>query len=220
MYHPEFTREGNMITLEPQDLLPIFERAQLSGPRQPMRGSWSPRFTRGSGLFSPYDVTPLLTNESKEASAQGKTHWSNLKSSTQRTASKVGRAVKNKISRKNPKYDTLLESDSNESHETNESIASDSSDEEISDNITEGNKMISKQIQKPTHSRDIIEPEPTTSKKPLLSCSKCEKQFTVKGNLTRHMSSVHETNNWKCSKCSKTFSRSDKLKIHIKSCNQ
>jgi hypothetical protein len=216
MYHPKFTQEGSMITIEPQDLLQMFEKAQLSDPQPSMRGTWPRSHVRGSGLFSSFGGTPLLMNESKDA--PGKKHWNNLKSSAQKTVSKVGQTVKNKITRKNPKYDALLESDSSESHVTDESIASDRSDEEISDNITDDNEMLSKQIQKPTHSGNIIKPK--TTKNTLLSCSKCEKQFTVKGNLTRHMSSVHESNKWECSKCSKSFSRSDKLKIHIRSCNQ
>jgi uncharacterized Zn-finger protein len=113
MHCPEFTREGNMITIDPQDLLRMFGNAQLSDPRPSRRGTWPRSYVRGSGLFSSFSVTPLLMNESKDASAPG--HWKNLKSSVHNAVA----CAKNKV--KTPKYDPLMEEDSSGTHETDES---------------------------------------------------------------------------------------------------
>jgi uncharacterized Zn-finger protein len=110
MYQPKFSPEGSMITIEPQDLQLMFEKAQLSDPQPSMRGTWPRSHVRGSGLFSSFSGTPLLMNESKDA--PGKKPWNNLKSSVHNAVA----SVKNKV--KTPKYDSLMEEDSSEDYET------------------------------------------------------------------------------------------------------
>jgi hypothetical protein len=187
---PEFTQERNMITLEPQDLLRIFERNALFDLRPSMRRSRPSRYIRGSGLFSPYDVTPLLISESKDTSAQS--HWKNLKSTARDAVARVRRGVKNK--EKTPKYDTLLEEA--ESYETDES-----DDATGYDYSKDTNPL-------------------TDQKSTALTCSICQQVFSTKGHLGRHTQSIHSLTKFKCDACKRTFSRVDSLNVHRRKCGK
>jgi KRAB domain-containing zinc finger protein len=48
-----------------------------------------------------------------------------------------------------------------------------------------------------------------------LECSTCNKYFSKRRLLNRHIESVHEKKQFECSTCMKRFSRKDKLKLHI-----
>ena len=51
-------------------------------------------------------------------------------------------------------------------------------------------------------------------------CDKCEKQFTEKSNLTRHMENpVQSSQTYSCNICGKEFSRPDTKKRHEESYN-
>lgn len=47
-----------------------------------------------------------------------------------------------------------------------------------------------------------------------MKCSVCDKLFSTKGNLTRHMNTVHSTKRYSCHMCIKSFNREDYVKIH------
>ena len=53
-----------------------------------------------------------------------------------------------------------------------------------------------------------------TSATRMYICEVCEKSFTRKDNLSRHLS-VHGEKEFQCSHCSKCYSRQEKLKAHI-----
>jgi hypothetical protein len=224
MNHPEFSPEGTMINLKPQDFLHAMDG--LSEHRTYIRGAGTPRFIRGSGLFKSIDVTPLLISESKETSAPG--HWNNFKSSARNAVSRVGQSVKNKV--KTPKYDTLEEEDSSETHETDESnefSEENDMDEESSNQDSEPvNKrkkrstvhhVANKQV-KPLHSESGVQKELVTTGS--FSCDICNREFSARTSLTRHTNSIHKEQKFTCPNCNKQCSRLDNLKAHIKSCKQ
>eukprot|EP01083_Nonionella_stella_P178865 633239_1 len=48
------------------------------------------------------------------------------------------------------------------------------------------------------------------------SCESCDKTFTLKNNLKRHISDVHDyIRKFKCDSCDKNFSRKSTLKQHV-----
>jgi DNA-directed RNA polymerase subunit RPC12/RpoP len=51
-------------------------------------------------------------------------------------------------------------------------------------------------------------------------CQECDKKFTRKDSLTRHLQSLHKSIKFKCSKCGKKFSRPNNLKQHIRLCSK
>ena len=55
----------------------------------------------------------------------------------------------------------------------------------------------------------------------LLSCEICNKTFSTKGNLKKHVSSVHERKKpFECEICNKVFFEKGTLKIHISSVHE
>ena len=52
------------------------------------------------------------------------------------------------------------------------------------------------------------------------NCDKCEKSFTRKSDLTRHIQSVHDKIRYNCNQCAKSFSERGTLKRHIKSAHE
>src|SRR5215471_16109973 len=50
-------------------------------------------------------------------------------------------------------------------------------------------------------------------------CEQCEKIFTAKNNLQRHVRSIHDEEKHICEKCGKDFSRLDILARHVKTCD-
>ena len=49
-------------------------------------------------------------------------------------------------------------------------------------------------------------------------CDSCGREFSVVGDMMRHMNSVHNgQKDHKCESCGKSFSRSGNLKNHIRS---
>ena len=52
------------------------------------------------------------------------------------------------------------------------------------------------------------------------NCDKCDKRFSQKSGLNRHIKSVHENVRYNCDKCGKSFSQKDNLNIHIKSVHE
>jgi hypothetical protein len=235
MNHPEFSPERTMITIDPQDLLRMFEKAQLSDPQPSMRGTRPRSYVRGSGLFSSFRGTPLLMNESKDASAPG--HWKNLKSSVHNAVA----SAKNKV--KKPKYNTLMEEDSPESHETDESDElSDGNDigeeneafresEDSANNLELPNqdaepvnkrkkrstarRVVNKQV-KPHHSESIVQKELVTTGS--FSCDVCSKGFYNQSSLTRHAKSLHWKQKLECVKCGQLFTRQSNLSKHESKC--
>jgi uncharacterized Zn-finger protein len=177
----EFTPEGKMVDLETQDFLPIYAmETRLPESRSNVRGA---------GLFTSNDVLPLLkTNQ--------QTPWSNLKSSTRNIMSKAGQSAKNKVLRKNVRYETLVEEDSTEP----------------SENETESEKDYSldtkplKIVQKPKNTEIV--------------CSICQQEFANSFNLERHTRSIHSLIKFKCDACGHLFSREDVLKSHENICKK
>ena len=52
-------------------------------------------------------------------------------------------------------------------------------------------------------------------------CESCDKNFTLKINLKRHIKSIHEENrSFKCTVCEKTFKQKSNLKIHFSSVHE
>ena len=52
-------------------------------------------------------------------------------------------------------------------------------------------------------------------------CEQCPKVFTMKKNLKRHISNVHDTDKpHQCSICEKTFARKQHKELHLKTCAQ
>ncbi|NVM31505.1 MAG: hypothetical protein HWN65_21885 [Candidatus Helarchaeota archaeon] len=47
-------------------------------------------------------------------------------------------------------------------------------------------------------------------------CNKCQKAYTTKRSLERHIESEHQKIKYACDFCDKTYSRKDKLREHIK----
>ena len=45
------------------------------------------------------------------------------------------------------------------------------------------------------------------------NCDKCDKRFSQKSGLNRHIKSVHENVRYNCDKCGKSFSQKDNLNI-------
>ena len=52
-------------------------------------------------------------------------------------------------------------------------------------------------------------------KKPIFQCDQCDKQFSYRGHLNRHISSVHDGKKSDCDQCNKQFSDKCSLKRHI-----
>ena len=52
-------------------------------------------------------------------------------------------------------------------------------------------------------------------KKPVFLCDQCDKQFSYRGHLNRHISSVHDGKKSDCDQCNKQFSDKCSLKRHI-----
>ena len=52
------------------------------------------------------------------------------------------------------------------------------------------------------------------------NCDKCEKSFTRKSDLTRHIQSVHDKIRYNCNQCNKSFSEKGTLQKHIKSAHE
>jgi hypothetical protein len=177
----EFTPEGKMLNLETQDFLPIFAKeTRLPESRSNVRGA---------GLFTSNDVLPLLkTNQ--------QTPWSNLKSSTRNIVSKAGQSVKNKVLRKNVRYETLVEEDSTEPSES----------ETESEKDYSLDPKTAKIIQKPKNTETV--------------CSICQQEFTTKGHLARHASSIHSLIKFKCDACERSYSRQDSLSVHRRKCGK
>ena len=48
-------------------------------------------------------------------------------------------------------------------------------------------------------------------------CKYCDTNFSQKGNLKRHIKSIHEVVNFSCESCEFTTTRKDKLREHINS---
>ena len=48
-------------------------------------------------------------------------------------------------------------------------------------------------------------------------CEYCDTNFSQKGNLKRHINSIHEVVNFSCESCEFTTTRKDKLREHINS---
>ena len=51
-----------------------------------------------------------------------------------------------------------------------------------------------------------------------LTCPMCEKVFTQKNNLNRHVKTVHEKVRYSCKSCEKSYSRQDNAHSHMKVC--
>ena len=49
------------------------------------------------------------------------------------------------------------------------------------------------------------------------NCEKCDKSYALKGDLKKHIKSVHDNVRYNCDKCDKIFSQKGHLKTHIKS---
>ena len=47
-----------------------------------------------------------------------------------------------------------------------------------------------------------------------IACPTCGKDFTLAGNLHRHMKTVHGETAWRCKHCGRTFARSDSFRRH------
>ena len=52
-------------------------------------------------------------------------------------------------------------------------------------------------------------------KKPVFHCDQCDKQFSYRGHLNRHISNVHDGKRSECNQCNKQFSSKSSLKTHI-----
>jgi hypothetical protein len=52
-------------------------------------------------------------------------------------------------------------------------------------------------------------------KKPIFQCDQCDKQFSYRGHLNRHISSVHDGKKSDCDQCNKQFSDKCSLKRHM-----
>ena len=49
----------------------------------------------------------------------------------------------------------------------------------------------------------------------MFECGICTRKFTRKGNVLRHMNSVHREKKFQCNSCNKTFSRKDDMTRHV-----
>ena len=52
------------------------------------------------------------------------------------------------------------------------------------------------------------------------SCNQCDHQATVKGDLKRHIQSVHEKIKYSCNHCDQQFTAKGSLKKHIQSVHE
>ena len=51
-------------------------------------------------------------------------------------------------------------------------------------------------------------------------CHQCDKQYTAKSKLTRHIQSVHEGVKYTCNQCGKQYTKQDSLITHIQSVHE
>ena len=63
---------------------------------------------------------------------------------------------------------------------------------------------------------DILEKEIEESEKVSLQCENCDKAFSTRSNLNKHVSSIHVGKKpFKCDICDKNFSQKQKMKDHF-----
>ena len=63
---------------------------------------------------------------------------------------------------------------------------------------------------------DILEKEIEESEKVSLQCEHCDKAFSTRSNLNKHVSSIHEEKKpFKCDVCDYSCSRKDALTKHV-----
>ena len=55
------------------------------------------------------------------------------------------------------------------------------------------------------------------SAKETVKCEQCEKCFSSKGNLKKHVDNIHEKVNHKCTTCGKNFTSKSSLSTHVNS---
>ena len=67
-------------------------------------------------------------------------------------------------------------------------------------------------------SYDVLEKEIEELEKFSLQCENCDKAFSTRSNLNKHVSSIHEEKKpFKCDICNYSFSQKGHLKTHVSS---
>ena len=71
-----------------------------------------------------------------------------------------------------------------------------------------------------TLNEEVEYPTTPTSTKLKYVCNQCDRQFTAKKSLTRHIQSIHEGVKYACNQCDQQFTLQCNLKTHIRSIHE